>query len=181
MYRSLEGQAKLKGRTALVVDTSPSMWMATVSAKSEMDRFEAAAALANLCREVCEDVTVYAFNERAYEVPARRGFALRDALAQTRGSASCGGLAVQMANERGYDRIVVLTDGQWHLMGQGRVLREADAKELSPAPLTSRAYMVNVANHQNGVGYGKWTAIDGWSEAIVTYIQTFEQTASDDA
>jgi 60 kDa SS-A/Ro ribonucleoprotein len=175
MYRSLAGQEKLKGRTALVVDTSPSMWMAKVSAKSEMDRFEAAAALAILCREVCEDVTVYAFNNKAYEVPARRGFALRDALSQTKGDASCGGLAVQMANERGYDRIVVLTDGQWHVMGQGRVLREEDAKVLSPAPLTERAYMVNVANYQNGVGYGKWTAIDGWSEAIVTYIQAFEQ------
>jgi len=178
MFKAVAGQEKLKGRTALVVDTSPSMWMAQVSAKSEMDRFEAAAALAILCREVCEDVAVYAFNERAHEVPARRGFALRDALAQTKGQASCGGLAVQMANERGYDRIIVLTDGQWHVMGQGRVMREADAKLLSPDPLTARAYMVNVANYKNGVGYGKWTSIDGWSEAIVTYIQAFEQSAS---
>jgi len=29
---------------------------------------------------------------------------------------------------------------------------------------------VNVASSRNGVGYGKWTHVDGWSEAIVDYI-----------
>ena len=51
MYRCVEGAPKLMGRTALVVDTSPSMWMDKISKKSEMDRFEAAAALAILCRK----------------------------------------------------------------------------------------------------------------------------------
>jgi len=141
-----------------------------------MDRFEAAAALAILLREVCESVSVYAFNEKGYEVPARRGFALRDALAKTKGSASCGGAAVAMANEAGYDRIVVLTDGQWHYSSiPGKPIdKEGDAKVISPAPLTDKAYMVNMAATKNGVGYGKWKAIDGWSEAIVEYIRAAE-------
>lgn len=179
MFKALAEQPKLKGKTALVVDTSPSMWMAKISAKSDMDRFDAAAALAVLCREVCEDVRVYAFNEKGYEVPGRRGFALRDALAATKGNASCGGLAVDMANKEGYDRIIVLTDGQWHVMGHDHLgrpgYREDDAKKLSPAPLTKQAYMINVSTQQHGVGYGQWRSIDGWSEAIISYIQQYEQ------
>ncbi len=177
MFRCLDGAAKLPGHTALVVDTSPSMWQARVSAKSEMDRFEAAAALAILLREVCETVSVYAFNQKGYEVPPRRGFGLRDALDKTKGNASCGGTAVAMANAAGYDRIIVLTDGQWHYSSipGGQLDREADAKVISPAPLTEKAYMVNMAATKNGVGYGKWKAIDGWSESIVEYIRAAEQ------
>lgn len=176
MILCLHGAPKLGGRTALVVDTSPSMWQEKISAKSEMDRFEAAAALAILIREICDDVRVYAFNERAYEVPPRRGFALRDALADTKGGASCGGLAVDMANKAGYDRIVVLTDGQWHYskINHGGYAGSGNALVVSPAPLTAKAYMVNMAATKNGVGYGKWTAIDGWSEAIVDYIRAAE-------
>lgn len=176
MFRCLDGAAKLPGRTALVVDTSPSMWMAKISKKSEMDRFDAAAALAILLREVCETVSVYAFNHKGYEVAPRRGFALRDALAKTKGDASCGGLAVAMANEAGYDRIIVLTDGQWHFSSikGGQIDSQGDAQVISPAPLTEKAYMVNMAATKNGVGYGKWKAIDGWSEAIVEYIRAAE-------
>jgi 60 kDa SS-A/Ro ribonucleoprotein len=176
MFKCLGGADKLAGRTALVVDTSPSMWQARISAKSEMDRFEAAAALAILLREVCEEVRVYAFNEKGYEVAPRRGFALRDALNATKGNASCGGLAVAMANDAKYDRIVVLTDGQWHYsrVPGGQLDSEGDALVISPAPLTEKAYMVNMAATKNGVGYGKWLAIDGWSEAIVEYIRAAE-------
>jgi len=35
--------------------------------------------------------------------------------------------------------------------------------------------MINVASNKNGVGYGPWARIDGWSEAIVEYIRTLEQ------
>ncbi len=181
MLRSVASLPKLAGTTALVIDTSPSMWQAKVSAKSELDRFDAAAALAILAREVCASVHVWAFNERAYEVPARRGFALRDALAATKAGASCGGLAVEAANARGYDRIIVMTDGQWHYMigggsfMQNQLLREGTAQDVSPAPLTAKAYMVNVAPYQHGVGGGRWQSINGWSEHILAYIAGLER------
>ena len=35
--------------------------------------------------------------------------------------------------------------------------------------------MVNVATQRNGVGYGKWISIDGWSEAILNYIAESEK------
>lgn len=178
MFKNLSELERLKGRTALVIDTSPSMWQANISAKSDMDRFEAAAALAILAREVCEDVRIYAFNEKAYTVPPRRGFALRDALSATKGGYSCGGLAVDAANKEGYDRIIVLTDGQWHVMGASGKLdwqcESGDAQKVSPAPLTAKAYMINVASSQNGVGYGKWISLDGFSESIVRFIQMSE-------
>lgn len=170
MFRALAETPKLPGRTAFVIDTSPSMWEAKVSGRSEMTRFDAAAALCILGRELCADVRIYAFNERAYEVPARRGFALRDALAQTQGGSSRGGLGVERANADGYDRIVVLTDGQWHPMRDG-------AAAICPPPRGSHAYMVNVATYKNAVGYGVWTQIDGWSEAVLTYIAAAEGAA----
>jgi hypothetical protein len=179
MFRCVESVERLPGRTALVIDTSPSMWGTRVSARSEMDRFEAAAALAILLREVSEDVNIYAFNERAYVVPPRRGFALRDALAKTQGNWSRGGLAVDLANREGYDRIIVLTDGQWHYSspaGTGYNEEMAEAQVVCPAPRSEKAYMINVASYKNGVGYGRWISIDGWSEAIVEYIRAMETT-----
>lgn len=182
MGRAVFGRTLLPGRTAIVVDTSPSMWMANVSAKSAMTRFDAAAALAILCRAVCAEVAVYAFNHQGHRVPARSGFALRDALQATKGQASCGGAAVAMANEDGYDRIVVLTDGQWHpfnpktgqLVQNAGWVSEQQAQVISPAPLTDKAYMINVSTQRNGVGYGKWTSIDGWSESVMAYIAASE-------
>jgi 60 kDa SS-A/Ro ribonucleoprotein len=45
-------------------------------------------------------------------------------------------------------------------------------------PRPSMGYMINVASFKNGVGYGKWTHIDGWSESVVDYIRMLEQAES---
>jgi 60 kDa SS-A/Ro ribonucleoprotein len=181
MYRCVAGMPKLEGRTALVIDTSPSMWQAKISERSEMDRFEAAAALAILVRELCSDVRVYWFNQSAGEVPSRRGFALRDALAATKGNASRGDLAVQQANRDGYERIVVLTDGEWHAPYDGAPGYHqtfqgpmAPAAQVISAPLTEQAYLINVASQVNTVGTSRWTNLEGWSEGVVAFIQALE-------
>lgn len=178
MFKCLQSSAQLTGRTAIVIDTSPSMWMDNISAKSELTRFDAASALAMLLREVCEDVRVYAFNERAYTVPPRRGFALRDALAATKGQASCGNLGVRAAMKDGYDRIVVLTDGQWHQdNGMHYVSGYAhQALKVIPKAIVERSYLIDVSGNKNGIGYGDWLHIDGFSEAVVDYIQRYEQS-----
>lgn len=179
MLRACEGLPVLRGTTALIVDTSPSMWQDKISAKSELTRFDAAAALAILAREMCESVHIWAFNSKAYEIRPRRGFALRDDLAKTQGGSSCGGLAVAAANARGYDRIIVLTDGQWHVMRSDDrhygMLSAGDAKDVAPAPLTGKAYMVNVAPYQYGYTTGHWQSVDGWSERILDFIAESEQ------
>ncbi len=44
---------------------------------------------------------------------------------------------------------------------------------IRPLP-RGRDFVINVASNRNGVGYGKWTHIDGWSEAVVEYIAELE-------
>lgn len=163
MLKCLEDKKKLPGKTALVVDGSGSMFGRAISAKSDIDRFEAAAALAILVREMCEQCVIVVFSYNAFLIPARRGFALRDALysqAERGGTNTQNGII--RAAQEGYDRIIVLTDEQ--------------SSQTVRNPLAgTKAYMVNVASSQNGIGYGKWTHIDGWSEAVLDYIVCSEQ------
>lgn len=162
MFRSINPDMKLKGKTCLLIDGSGSMFGATVSAKSEIDRFEAACGLAMITREVCETVDILVFSERGYTVPPRRGFALRDAVrskAERRGTMT--DQAIRGANARGYDRLILITDEQSHT--------------AYPDPLSgTKAYCINVATYKNGIGYGRWTHIDGWSEAVLSYIAAVE-------
>jgi hypothetical protein len=64
------------------------------------------------------------------------------------------------------DRIIVITDEQ-----------DCDLvnKPTSAQPFGKRNYLINVASFKNGIGYGAWTHIDGWSEAVVEYIAELER------
>jgi len=84
MLKSVAEQASLEngrlaGKTVVLVDVSGSMNWA-LSKRSEMKRTDAAYGLAVLLREIGERVAVFSFSDRLVEVPARRGFALRDAI-----------------------------------------------------------------------------------------------------
>ena len=161
MYRSIAGREKLAGRTVLLIDTSGSM-DAPLARRSEMLRMDAACGLAVLLREVCNAVEVYSFSDKLVRVPSRRGFALRDAIVSSQPHAGTQlGHALSRLREA-YDRIIVITDEQSH--------------DRVPAP-HGRGYVVNVASARNGVGYGAWTHIDGWSEAVVDYIRGLEAGA----
>jgi 60 kDa SS-A/Ro ribonucleoprotein len=162
MYRCLKAAPRLKGKTVLAVDNSPSMYWAQVSRKSEMQRVDAACALAILLREIAEKVEVIAFSTTNTVVPPRRGFALRDAIKATESNGTHIGAAVERAAKLGYDRLIVITDEQSH--------------DRVPEP-RGKGYMINVASARNGVGYGAWTHIDGWSEAVVEYIAELEPAA----
>jgi hypothetical protein len=94
--------------------------------------------------------------------------ALRDALDQSQlHSGTYLGAALQQVEtdcREGYDRLVVITDEQSH--------------DRVPAP-RGKGYVINVASNRNGVGYGEWTHIDGWSEAVVEYIAELEAAGGD--
>lgn len=160
MLRCLASQEKLPGKTIIVVDNSGSM-SEKVSSKSELTRQDAASAVAILLREICEKVAVVAFSTQPHIIPARRGFALRDAIQASPSGGTNTDLALAMAEKSGYDRIIVITDEQSH--------------QTIRAPRTKLAYFVNVATEKNGIGYGAWKHIDGWSESIVRYIQALEE------
>lgn len=178
MLRSLQDTKTLSGKTALLVDHSGSM-RSQLSGRSEMTRFEVACGLAMLLREVCEQVDIVAFSAPIMGgyvgmygrsnggdrpavalVPPRRGFALRDALDVATpwwGTNTEDGK--RFCDQRGYDRLILITDEQSHQ-------RISDPQGIG--------YVVNVASAKNGIGYGAWTHIDGWSESVVRYIQEIE-------
>jgi hypothetical protein len=159
MFASVAGREKLKGKTILLVDVSVSM-EAPLSARSEMLRTDAAYGLAVLLRETSEEVSVYSFSDGLKRVAPRRGFALRDAIdtSQSHQGTQLGKALGELGES--YDRLIVITDEQAH--------------DSIPRP-KGTGYMINVASYKNGVGYGKWTHIDGWSESVIDYIRELER------
>ena len=161
LLKAIDDLPILKGRTVVCVDVSGSM-RAKVSGKSEISSADAAAALASI---INGDVRVIAFGTNAHEVPARRGMSGVDVINSAENKYGLGygtniGLAVQMANGMQPDRVIVITDEQSH--------------DRVPPPACGRAYMINVASYKNGVGYGKWMHIDGFSEGVLRYITAME-------
>jgi hypothetical protein len=161
MFRNLGDAEKLPGTTVVLVDVSGSM-DAELSAKSEMLRWEAAAGLAVMGRELFEKTLVFTFSSNLVEVPAYRGFGLVEAIktSQMHGSTHLGAALTALNSRWAFDRIVVVTDEQSH--------------DRVPGP-KGRGYMINVAPYQHGVGYGPWVHMDGFSEATLQYIAEFER------
>jgi len=181
MLMCLSTHEPIPGHTVLLLDVSGSM-EDKVSTGSEISRLDAGCGVAMLLREVCEDVTVLTFSEKLVAVPARRGFALRDAIVNSQehrgtplwtavkavyakrgASLDCSfGWRTSYYEGQGLrpDRLIVITDEQ------------SCNSVLDPV---GRGYMINVATYKNGVGYGPWVHIDGWSEAVVDYIREYEK------
>lgn len=167
MFKCLAGMPKLRGKTILLVDNSGSMYGTKISAKSDLDRSDAACALAILLKEICEDSVILGFSQEAVVVPNRRGFALKDSIQR---STAHGGTdireAVHSASMYKHDRIIVITDEQ---------------SQTSVSDPLGLGYFINVASYEHGIGYGKWTNITGFSEAIVSYIQAKERSDHDNS
>jgi hypothetical protein len=159
MLKNLAGRPKLPGKTVLLVDVSGSM-MAALSRRSEMLRTDAAYGLAILLREIAERTSIYSFSDKLVEVPARRGFALRDAIDGSQPHSGTYLGTALAAMEEPCERLIVITDEQAH--------------DKVPPP-QGKGYVINVGSYKNGVGYGKWAHIDGWSEAVVEYIRSLEE------
>lgn len=162
LFRCTQGMEPLKGKTAVLIDTSGSM-SARLSAKSDMTALDAASALAMIVRELCEDVAVYRFNYDAMLVPPRRGFALRDAIGAAGGGTALGqAIKTCVGKERGAARLIVLTD-------------EQSADKVSYPGYIEKGYVINVMPYAKGVAYGNWLHINGFSERIIDYIQQVEK------
>lgn len=144
------------GKTIILVDVSGSM-DEKLSAKSDLKRIDAAAALGAIFPG---DIRLFTFSHQLAEVPPRRGMAGVDAIvnSQPHGGTYLG-QAVAAINKLPHDRLIVITDEQSH-----------DAVPHA----AKRGYMINVASAKNGVGYGPWVHIDGFSEGVFRFIREVE-------
>lgn len=161
MQLALKSADRLPGETIVLIDTSPSMRVA-MSARSDLTRKDGAAALAILLRGICESARVFAFSTKTAEVPPRFGMALADAIDQavpSNGTLLGAAVAAVARAAPKADRLIVFTD--------------EESQDPVGAP-HCKGYMVNVASTRNGVGYGNWTHITGFSEAVVQYIMALE-------
>lgn len=150
----------LKGRTGVLVDVSGSM-EERLSAKSDLKRIDAAAALASVLNT--EDLTVATFSDMLVVVPPRRGMAGVDAVinSQPHHLTWLGRALHDFEARHSLDRLIVITDEQSH--------------DAVNSPKTPLAYMINVASAKNGVGYRNgWRHIDGFSEGVLRYIHAME-------
>lgn len=180
MLASLGQGPKLAGTTHLIVDVSGSMVYSKISARSDFDRLDAAAAMAVLAREACEHVTVWATAgsdyARAHQtkmLSPYRGFALADHIKTSATALGGGGIFTrqcleyvreQVGAEVG-DRTIVFSDSQ-----------DCDFNDSVPKPFSPRNYIVDVSAHTRGVNYqGVWTAeVSGWSEHFLEYVAALE-------
>lgn len=187
MLKCLSVHEKLPGHTVLLLDVSGSM-NAKVSNKSEISRLEAACGVAILAREICESVDIFTFSMALKQIPIRHGFALSDAIVHSQSHDGTPlGLAIRSIYASRDFRQLRYDFGPWSpgqsvdYSGQNlspdRLIIITDEQSCDPVPNPQgRGYMINVASAVNGVGYGPWVHIDGWSEAVIDYIQKFEES-----
>lgn len=181
LLANLAQMPKIGGRTVVVLDVSGSM-TARLSRKGDMTRMQAAAALGAICTEVFSDVAVYATAgnditrvHATQRVPSRRGMALVNAICELWRPLGGGGIFLKqvcdyVATQEAADveRMIVITDEQDCGIYAGD--SPLDAKPLGRAA----NYLINVASYRNGIGYGRWTHIDGFSEGVIRYIREIE-------
>lgn len=165
--KSAEGTSRLPGTTVILVDVSGSM-TDKLSSKSDLSRMDAACGVAMVAAEICERPLVFTFSRRIAQVPSRHGFGLRDAIVCSQ--PHCGtdlrkALRV-LSTEAAFsiDRLIVITDEQ--------------SNSTVYAPPFPKAYIINVASAQNGIGFGPWVRINGFSESVVKYISRYEREDS---
>jgi 60 kDa SS-A/Ro ribonucleoprotein len=163
---AIQAMPVLPGKTIVLVDVSGSM-DAKLSAKSDLTRMDAAATLASI---IPGDLRVFSFSNGTVEVPPRRGMAGVDAILRSQAHEGTAlAQAVEAMNRLPHDRLIVITDEQAGVFG----MRPGYGAGV-PEPKATHAYMINVAAYQHGVGYGRWVHIDGFSEAVLTFIGEHE-------
>lgn len=160
----LEGIKKkepLPGRTIVLVDCSGSMRGWVVSERSDIDRVTAAATLASIIHG--EEVRVFSFANKVMELPHRMGMAGVDSIIRSQNGGTNLSGAITKMNNYSHNRLIVITDEQ-----------DTTGRPI-PAPKCEYPYMINVASARNGVGYGRWIHLDGFSEGIIRFIYEFEK------
>jgi hypothetical protein len=181
MLRAMGAMPRLPGRTGLLIDGSQSM-TGQLSAKGTLNRFDAAAALATILRELAPEVRIAVYTQGDYnrqrgyeaglafaEIPNRRGMALVEAIttALPMGGTPTYAAAARCKKEWDVDRFILLTDGE-----------ATDKGVLEPIG-TEANYVIQVAPYKTGVAArGAYVEIGGFSERVVDFIVAHEDLNS---
>jgi hypothetical protein len=162
MFKCLGNQEPINDKAALLVDVSGSM-CGVISRKSKVCRYDVAASLAILLREVCKDVKLYSFADDLCPLPPRRGFALGDSIRELVGGGTEMWASIRNAAQERRNRVmVVITDEQTRDSG-----KYGDAN-------SDLLVIINVASYENGVAYGEGVVhINGWSDSVVSWLREF--------
>ena len=145
------------GKTAFLIDVSGSM---------DGKNLDYASALAMIGREMFEDVDIYTFSNEVVQVPARHGWGLKDAI--NRSQPHFGTYmwkAINLLNKNGYyKRLIVITDEQTF------------GGQPVSGTVFGKAYIINIATYQNGVGYDNgYIHINGFSGGVFDYMSEIEK------
>jgi hypothetical protein len=159
---SLNDGLHFKGKTVILVDVSGSM-DDSLSSKSDLSRIDAAATLASIIKG--DDVRVFTFSQDVVEVPHRLGMAGVEKIyySQEHRGTYLSRALTEINGKLSYDRMIVITD-------------EQTADGILPVVNDTHSYLINVSTNKNGVGYGKWVHIDGFSENVLKFINEYENS-----
>ena len=162
MFTYLGNEEPINGKTAILIDISSSM-RSIISGKTVVMRYDVAASLVVLLREICTDIKLYEFNDKLHEIPLHRGFGLHYYIAESIGGGTKMWGAIRDAARDRHNRLmIVITDEQTRDTGS---FASANSDLL---------VIVNVAAYQNGVGYEKGIVhINGWSESVINWLQEY--------
>lgn len=159
---SMDEAGQFSGHTLILVDVSGSMCH-PLSGKSDMTYRDAACALGLMFNG---SKRVLSFSNNLVEVPNIRSLTMANQIAKSQPN---GGTdlrrAIITANAEPHDRIIVITDEQ---------ATSAYGSSI-PDPVVKDAYMINVASYKNGVAYGKWKSISGFSEGVFGWMKEVER------
>jgi hypothetical protein len=185
MLANIRSRKRLSGKTVVVVDISGSM-NSPLASMSRFTRYDATALLAGCLVEMCDDVAVYATagcDARRKHATAKAaptpGFRMIQTMRSMNARLGGGGIFLRQCmdaiheSEGDVDRVIVLTDEQ-----------DTDTRgaPLDARMMGRRNYLINVASHRNGIGYRKWTHVDGFSEGVLSWIAAYEaETESEHA
>jgi len=162
MLKLLNDTQKDSMSTVLLIDVSGSM-QNKLSSKSKMTRLDTACSIAILAREIYTNIEIFTFSNQIVQCAPRRGFALKDCIctSQHHGGTELG-KAINIINLSNFQnsRIIVITD-------------EQSSDTVIPSKF-KQSYMINVGVNKNGIGYGKWTHIDGFSSNVLEFIKNIE-------
>lgn len=177
MLANVKSWNRLSGRTVIIADVSGSMGN-KLSVNSDYTRYDATALLVGCLVEQCEDPVVYATagcdwkrQHATMKVSATPGFRMVDTLRATNRELGHGGIFLNQCMryvrdlEGNVDRVIILTDEQD---------TDSTRSPLDASIVGRLNYLINVASYRHGIGYKRWTHVDGFSEGVLKWIAAYE-------